>query len=282
MRGMLKSRQQPKGSNPMTEKETSRTQAARRIAALLANAEDAAKKGNESLRDTYLEKAAALQLKFAIEDAMLPTGTEGRDEIVHEDFCQESNTPLIKAKRELINGLAKMNRGSAVMMSDLKRDAEGNPRFKNGKPLWNKRAFVRVYAHRSDLDFIRAMYTSLILQMQTMMAADESQERGGISAVQAWRVSYAYAWVRRVYQRLNEARLRNERETTSATPGTALVLRDRTQAVEAYVNGRHNLKKTSYRRDDKDEAGRQAGYAAGSRADLGGTKIGKDTREIKA
>lgn len=254
----------------MTEKATTQDQAARRIQALLAMAEEAAAKGNEALRDTYLEKAAALQLKYAIDEATLASKGQATEGIIYSDFCQESNTPLVKAKRELIASLVSLYRGKAVMMPVLKRDASGELRLKNGKPMWDRRGFVRVYAYESDLRFITMLYTSLVLQMQTMMAADERREG---TAERGWRVSYAHAWVSRVYNRLKIDKAFQEREHRSAEPGTALVLRSREQNVLDHYTQQHpRVRKASYRTGDSNTAGRAAGWAAGERADLGNTR----------
>lgn len=257
---------------------------AAKIAALLAQAEGEAKAGNHEAVQAFLDKASALQLKFAIEDAQLPKGDTGKEEIVHADFCQESNTPLIKAKRELINSLAILNRGKAVMMGEYRRDASGELIFKThrGKygPVYDRRAKVRVYAHESDLRFIEQMYTSLILQMQTFMAADEKVEAqrvtisGATSMPNAWRVSYAYGYVRRLHGRMKEVKARQEREANQGTPGTALVLADRQALVVAEVTRQAGqLRQSGYRIDDNG-SGRSAGRAAADRADLGDAKLG--------
>lgn len=256
-----------------------RAKLAAKIQALLAQAEGEAALGNEGARDTFLEKAAALQLKYAIDDAMLAVGAQNKDELTEADFCIESNTPLIKAKRQLINGLAHWNRGKAIMMGDFKDKRGGGRR-------WDKRAKVRVYAHESDLQFITMLYNSLILQMQTMMANDERKILDSYrpparpsAAMASWRVSYAYGWVDRVLGRIGEAALRNESEAESGQPGTALVLRDRSQIVKDHVANQFGpLKKTNYRIDDKDASGRQAGRAAAERADLGQTKVSTGDR----
>jgi hypothetical protein len=255
---------------------------ATKIQALLAQAEGEAAAGNEAARDTFLQKAAALQLKYAIDDSMLrAAGKVGTDELTHADFCTESNTPLIKAKRQLINGLAIHNRGHAVMMGKYKPKKDGGIKF-------DRRAKIRVYAHQSDLDFITMLYNSLIIQMQTMMANDERMHREGLHlegryGVAAWRVSYAYGWVSRVIGRIAEAARRNEREAEAGTPGTALVLRDRSAIVQGFVKERHpNLRTSNYRLDDRSEAGRLAGRRAAENADLGGKKIGGDRRRLEA
>lgn len=259
----------------MTE-QVDRAKLAAKIQKLLAQAEGEAAAGNEAARDTLLEKASALQLKYAIEDAMVQAQHGATaDKIVTADFCTESNTPLIKAKRQLINELAILYRGKAVMLGEWKKKRDGGSKY-------DKRAKVRVWAHQSDLDFITALYNSLIIQMQTMMANDEREDGDGMPRVgvpPAWRVSYAYGWVARVVARLQEAKQRTEGAAETSTPGTALVLRDRAQLVTERVIGLHpNLRQTSYRVDDKSEAGRAAGRAAADCADLGHQRVQADNR----
>lgn len=263
------------------------------IASLLAQAEEAAKRGDETAVQENLNKASALQLRFAIDDAQLPKGDAGKEEITYADFCREANTPLIKAKRELINSLAILNRGKAFLSGEYRKDANGNVLYTThrGKygPVYDKRAKMRVYAHESDLRFIEQMYTSLTLQMQTFMAADEKAEElddkimGGKGKVaNAWRVSYAYGYVRRLHTRMAEAKRRAEQSAETGQPGTALVLVDRQALVEAEVARWAKLSKGGYRVDD-DGSGTAAGREAANRADLGGTKVGGTrTRQISS
>lgn len=136
-------------------------------------------------------------------------------------------------------------------------------------------------AHESDLGFITVLYTSLITQMQTMMAQDERVEkiRGFRGATPgAWRVSYAYGWVNRISVRLAELKARTETEATTE-PGTALVLRDRGASVVTFVaDSIGKTRKTNYKLHDTSAAGRASGYAAGGRADLGQDKVGGPAR----
>lgn len=260
-----------------------RTKLAVKIQKLLALAEAEAAAGNEGARDTLLERASALQLKYAIEDAMLQAqhGVT-TDQIITADFCTESNTPLIKAKRQLINELAYLYRGKAVMLGEWKTKKDGGNKY-------DKRAKIRVWAHQSDLDFITALYNSLLIQMQTMMAADEAKvavelAQYGVppkTRIAGWRVSYAYGWVGRVVARLREAKQRTEGTAETSQPGTALVLRDRTQlVVDQVVSLYPSLRNTSYRVDDKDPAGRAAGRAAAERADLGHRRVGNERAQL--
>jgi hypothetical protein len=264
------------------EKQTTQAQAARRIAAILAMAEDAAKAGNEELRDTCLDKATALQLQYVIDDGMIAGQSRPTEETMgEEDFCTESNTPLIKAKRELVAALAGLYRGRAVMMG------EWTVHKGTGAPKWDKRAKVRVYAYTSDLSFIRAMYTSLLLQMGTEMSRDEKKYFMISSAkgtVAGWRTSYAHSYVARAVGRLYAMKESQEKTVRDTAPGAVLVLRDRATAVDKYVDNLHtDLRKTRYKINTGNADGVAAGRAAADRADLGGCRVTRGgTRAVEA
>lgn len=242
------------------EKQTTQQQAARRIAGLLAQAESFANMGNLTARDTALAKAAALQHKYAVDQILLEQqGSAATEEIVFADFCTESNTPLIKAKRQLVSGLGFLYRGHVIMCS----------KWDPVKRRLDKRAYLRVHAHQSDLDWITQLYTSLVLQLQAEMAKDERNyvALNGTKAVKGWRVSYAHEWVRVVYNRLWDLKNSDERTTE---PGTALALRDKGDVVRQHVENTHSLSKGKrLPTSDKNAEGRAAGGEAGRRADLG-------------
>jgi hypothetical protein len=251
----------------VSEKQTTQEQAARRIAGLLALAEDAAKRGDLAARDTYLQKATGLQHQYAIDQVLLESQGQATEGIVSAEFCAESNTPLIKAKRDLIVGLAKLYRGEAALCS----------RWDPVKRKMDKRAYIQVWAHRSDLEFITQLYTSFILQMQTEMARDERFTHEKVTA--GWRVSYAHAWVQRVYWRLWDLQAIQDRAVKATGTGAELVLRDKAEIVKAFADkevggfGKARKMPTS----DKNSAGRAAGDAAGCRADLGQKRVTKPT-----
>lgn len=242
------------------EKQTTQDQAARRVAGLLALAEDAAKRGDLAARDMYLQKATALQHKYAVDQVMFEMqGQAISEEIVSSEFCRESNTPLVKAKRQLIVSLAYLYRGTPAMCGEY--DYE--------KRKMNKRAYIQVWAHASDLAFITQLYTSFILQMQTEMARDEKVTHEKVS--NSWRVSYAWAWVRRVTSRLHQLENQQSREASVTGNGAVLALVDKGKAVAKFadeeVGGFKKARRVPV--SDKSSAGRAAGDAAGRRADLG-------------
>jgi hypothetical protein len=246
----------------MSEPVWSQEKAAAKIAALLASAEDAAKRGALAERDNFLSKATALQHKYAVDQVMLQmTGEASSEEIIFQDFCTESNTPLIKAKRDLIVGVARLYRGEPLMLEAT--------RLRKGRWVRDKRAAIRVWAHTSDLRFIEQMYTSLILQLQTEMARDEKITHEKVT--NAWRVSYAHAWVYRVLTRLHTLNREQEREENQRGTGAEMMLRAKGDVVKQHLADNKLVEGKARRTpvSDKSDAGRRAGDAAGRRADLG-------------
>ena len=255
----------------MSDKQTTQEQAARRIAGLLALAEDAAKRGDLAARDTFLQKATALQHKYAVDQVLLEMqGDAPTEEITSQDFCTESNTPLIKAKRELIACVARLYRGHPVMLEIT--------RMVNGRWKKDKRAAMRVYAHASDLTFIAQLYTSLILQLQTEMARDEKLTHEKVA--NGWRVSYAHAWVYRVVTRLRALEAAQVLAENQRGTGAEIMLRNKADLVMAHltdnrlVDGKARAGKARITNSD----GVAAGDAAGRRADLGQKRMAQPTQ----
>lgn len=218
----------------------------RTIAALLAKAEST---NHEKERDAFLAKAQELQIKYVVEDSAIRERMgQKKEEIISRKFCEERHGSFIKAKRELINYLARMNRCMAVIGA--------------------KRSYVEITGYESDVDFVSVMYTSLLLQMQSAMARDEVFRSAG-DPVKTWRTSYAHAWVRRVAARLQDALKASESDAEVSTPGTAIVLRDRRQEVSVAVSARYGKLRQGYKNTATSSySGYAAGDAAGRRANL--------------
>jgi hypothetical protein len=224
------------------------------IVKLLAKAEGTS---NEAERQTYLDKAQQLQTKYAIEQALLdrnrPQGTR-REEIIWARFCEERNTKLIKAKRDLASALGRINNCFVVM--------------------GHGRAYIQVTGHASDVEMVRHMYASILVQLQTAMQRAESNGEV-VGGVQGWRVSYAHAYVARVTYRMQLAKLAAQREHTSAAPGTDLVLADRAALAEQGYREQFGgtAKGKRIPRSDSNPWGRSAGDRDGRSADVGGRKV---------
>jgi hypothetical protein len=240
---------------------------ASKIAKLLAMAEDP--NISEEMAANYLAKASEWQLSMTISDADIRAagGSKNVTEIFSSiKMLAMKNAPYIKARRELLTGLAFLYNCRPTLATD--------------------RSFMRIWGFESDLRFIEQMYTSIDLQLANHMAV-EWREYIGNDPARSWKVSFAHGYVGRVVDRLRDARARQTRAATADSPGTALVLRDRGEMVEHHyksatdglVRGGSVYKNTSVNSRD----GVVSGYRAGNRADIGNTRVGgNDRRQIDA
>jgi len=229
---------------------------------LLTKAENPAATAEEAA--TYLAKAQELITKHAIEEGVLDRARAARGEARQETitsarFCEERNTKLIKAKRELVMYLAEVNNGYVLM-------ARG-------------RAYLEVHAHESDLRMIQALYASILVQMATAMSAAENIGEV-VGPLAGWRVSYAHAYMRRVGMRLIDAKNATRRASETATPGNALVLADRRDTVVQAYNAQFGEASKGRRipTSARNEHGAATGRRDGQRADLGGERLGSTSR----
>lgn len=204
-------------------------------------------------RDTFLAKATELARDHAVDMHNLGVANPDRREPIGKRvyFRDDKHSSLIKARRELLFSMADLNRCRTVMYG---------------------RAYVEVVGHESDMDMVDLMYTSLLLQLQTAMARAEAGLGSG--ALRSWRTSYAHGWVHRVYSRLLQAR-----RTNNTTPGTDLVLADRSALVQAYMTETYpKLRKgSSMGISTRDGSAYRQGAADANRADLGGARVGTRT-----
>jgi hypothetical protein len=232
-----------------------------KIRALLELAEN---ESTEEARATFLVKAQELMVKHSIDEAMIRAA--GGNEIGGVDgeiwFREDKTSLLIKAKRELLSGLANLNRCKLISHGKSGRD------------------YMTLVGFESDRKAVAMMFTSVMLQLQTDMS---TQERlGRVSGpLRGWRVSFAHGYGRRVYARLRDAQARQMASATDARPGSALVLRDQSALVaDRFQQMFPNTisRKTSLSINNRE--GYAAGDAAGYRADLGGFRVGGTDRKM--
>lgn len=234
------------------------------IAKLLSTAESLAAQGNEEAAATYTAKASALQLKYMIEDSEIrqAAGDKRADDplVSHVVIGVEKRGGYVKARRDLVASLASIFHCKITMAHD--------------------RSSMTIYGYRSDVDFVQTIFTSLVTQMMRNMEHDARMMPAGESA-RTWRTSYAHGWAYRVVTRLRAARTAQECAAYTNTPGTAIVLRDRSQAVQDYYDelfaGR-KMRAGYANRSIRSGDGHRRGDAAGARADLGGPRLGKGVR----
>lgn len=214
---------------------------------------------NEVEAATFLAKAQELQELYLIEQhELIRCGQAAPETIGFVVTLEGKSTPLIKAKRELIWGLADLNRCRSTMAHD--------------------RSYVRIYGFDSDREIVLAMFNSIMLQLQTAMVSAEKVEYSPVSGtLKGWRVSFAHGYVRRVLSRLVDAQARRNADAARvATPGAELVLVNRAQMVKEHLDSTVKLKKNSGYRTDAmaNRAGYASGDLHGTAADLGGSRVG--------
>ncbi|MFF3554574.1 DUF2786 domain-containing protein [Streptomyces tsukubensis] len=237
------------------------------VRALLAKAEDAATPEAEA--ELARVRAFEMMAKYGIEMAMLSEEQPGRD--VPTDRQIVLDNPWAMERVRLIN---QITLALGCQLIHLGRDGAGPARR------------VHIFGHQSDLDRIELLYTSLLLQMHSGLAAQPVPV--GTSGVRAWRRSWLLGFIHRVGKRIeeaeNEARAAAQNEITATGRSTALVLADRKAVVEAKYRSAYPRARTG-RTTTMTGSGFGDGWAAGGRADIGGgsPRIGARTaRSIAA
>ncbi|GAA2242279.1 DUF2786 domain-containing protein [Streptomyces amakusaensis] len=226
------------------------------IRALLAKAEDP--RTPEAEAELSRKRAFEMMAKYGVEQAMLSDGDPSSDAPADRKIV--IGNPWAMERVRLINRIAL---AMGCQLIHLGRDGDGPARR------------VHVFGYASDLERVDVLYTSLLLQMDSGLSAQTVPVRDG---VRAWRRSWLLGFISRVGDRIEEAerRARDEAsaEVTAMGRSAALVLADRKSVVErnyrqAYPRARSGGRTTMA------GSGFGAGWAAGSRADIGGTRIGR-------
>jgi hypothetical protein len=241
-----------------------------KIAKLLKMAEDPSI--SEEMAANYLTAASELQLKLQLSDADIRAAGGAKnvtDELTTRNVLTDKHGNYVKARRELMFGLAKIFNVRATMYTD--------------------RSAIILYGFESDIDFVTQMYTSIVIQLRGHMNLDwawvavpkppwyiKENKR-------TWCTSYAHGYIARVIERIRHSRRDQENEVRVSTPGAELVLFDRKQAVTKFyddelsgVKLRASYKNTSINNRDA----MVSGYRAGDRADIGHTRVGGQARQI--
>jgi uncharacterized DUF497 family protein len=137
---------------------------------------------------------------------------------------------------------------------------------------------VHLFGYTADLDRAHMLYTSLLHQQAIALIAARPA-RGESKA--AFTRSFCQAFAATVKERLIaiERRARSQNPAPTGGRGTDLVLADRNRAVAAAFTQHYPETRSSGRRR-LSGTGREAGRAAGQRADLGGSRLDSGRRAI--
>ena len=242
---------------------------ARRIDGLLRKAESTTPEEAEQL----IAKAQELMTKYAIDEAMLEArrraAGKASDFIVEEEFVMTGSFRV--AFGNLCYYLIQYNDCKAVLLQD-------SPRTVDGK-LFKQTYILKVTGFKQDIDRIRLLYTSLQLQAirfegQWWKANRDryvNYKRQGFLD----RRQFLFAFADTVGSRTGEG-YRKGKQQAEKQHGTVmeLVLRDKSQMVlEEYEKRYPNLRSRKQRQAGGSLDSHLAGTEAGSKADIGSTKL---------
>ena len=147
-------------------------------------------------------------------------------------------------------------------------------------PDGTKELSVHLFGHRSDLQRTEILFTSLLLQaMQALARTPVPRWDHPAAYRRSWLSGFTTAVGRRLELAERAAAEQAEDSFTASGTSTALVLADRSAAVEAARDATYpDLQAASARR--LSGSGRAQGWAAGQRADLGSARLGATRREL--
>lgn len=248
--------------NADTEKWTAK------VAALLAKAERAS---TPEEAEAFFSKAQDIMARKGIEEAEVWAARKGTsaDKIVAEDI-QINRSGYFPMMLRLWREVADANGVRHVGM--LPKD-------------WGKFSGVRLIGWQSDVEKVKLLATSLLIQCIRESKRDmpDYRRESGNSSMAEWRRAFRMAYAVRIGQRLREqvrlTRAAVEKETGNSDFLPAL--RDRGAAVEDFYNEKmaDNVKESRRSKANYAEDGYGAGHAAADRADIGNTRVGNGPRK---
>lgn len=232
-----------------------------KVRKILAKAEDPATTPEEA--ETYTAKAAELIASYGIDRAMLAASAPGSD--VVGDRVVVLDAPYALDKGQLLSGVAMALRCQVVQRTTYE--------------LGEKKISMHLFGYGSDLARAELLYTSLLLQAGTGLQRTSAPPGESLAAYRrSWLAGFTSAVVRRLTEAEERARATASAAAGSESgPSVALVLADRSVQVRDAMQSEYpHLRKAQPR--SLSGSGGWSGYAAGQRADLGGTRVGAGAR----
>ena len=230
----------------------------RKVRALLAKAEDPACTPEEA--KTFSAAAQRLIAKYAIEEALLRNeATTGRGEPGITVVTMMAGD-MAEGSCKLLWMLASLNRCRAIRFS--------------GRHLDNK-LDMEIIGFEHDRELVHLLYTSLGIQSVYEMARDNIMSgRGKKAKITSFMHGYVEVLKSRFESAMRLAEMDAQMATGKSSESMALALRSDKQVVDEWVRQRYPNLGVHRSRTAFNQAAYGAGRAAGSRADLGGTRVG--------
>jgi hypothetical protein len=238
-----------------------------RVRALLAKAE-ATEFPKEA--EALTERASELMASYGIARAALsitdPESDKPGDQIitVEEPYARDNASFL---------GLIMMAmRGDAVLATRR----VGGPR-----PLEHR---VHLFGYVSDIERAEMLFTSLLVQMAHGLAVFEPEVPWHVDNPAAYRRKTRRAWVlgfqHTTLGRIKKHEARARQDAVSESSGMELVLVSRTEVAQRLKQEAYPKTRKGRSRRYSSAAGYRAGMAAGEKADIGITKLGRNDRAL--
>lgn len=213
---------------------------------------------NEEEAAAFFEKAQHLMVAHAIEEqALKAMGDAKAEKIVVRVVDIPERDEIKKAKHILLNSLAKANRCRIVILGG--------------------RGQVSLIGYESDTLFVELLYSSVLMQYAIERTRAWKSPQGQKQAKMygqsrhIWLQGFSASYALQIGKRLDDS-------IKSVDSGTALVLYDRSQDVEAAMAGLYPRTKTTSMKL-RNSVGSKAGEDAADRADLTG---GRNTLKDRA
>lgn len=217
----------------------------------------------EAEREAFNAKATALMIQWGVDEALVQDADRAKIEnIVQRHY--ETDVPKVYSFEYALIGVEVANQLGCRGL--LQRMANG-------------RTNLLVVGFESDVERVRQLYVSLILQCRLTTASWYAERLqpwwNGTDKFNAKR-SCIRGFADGVRTRLADIK---RGVIADATPGTELVLVDRKSRIDRFVADEMNTGVT--RKRTYMPSGFDAGRHAGLRADVGGAKLGNDRRAVE-
>lgn len=218
------------------------------VANLLAKAQDSAATAEE--RESYTERATYLMTKYSVEALIeRPTNIPLNVEVI----VLKVPNPYAKLRSILIHSTAR-----AVGLRTVR-----DPRSKT----------VHVFGLPADLESFTNLYASLWIQALLGLATAQASKPVGEHG-KTFNHSYLLGFINEVTARVRAAADRANQDSTSVAPSTALVLKNRSSAIDQKVEEIFPSLRSGTRTHANSSSGYFSGVAAGARADINQPRMG--------
>lgn len=239
--------------------------AADKVAALLAKAESTTAEEAEALT----EQAMKIMTKYSIERTLLDVRRAARGEKLEQ---------IIKWTFEFTGTY---HRGLLYTFNDISTSLGLQASFRRGTH-WSS---LTIYGFESDVEQAKLLITSLQLQLAAALTSwwKTYDEKRWLTAMEKFKArrTFMFAFGRGVERRLRASRRAAVQEAESESPGTALVLRDRSRQLADYY-ATLGVKGVKIQQPITDYDAYTEGYRSGQSADTGDKQVGNKRLEIEA